>query len=75
MLLATEIVHGYNKKNVAPSVVLKVDLRKAFDSVRWDFIISTLKAVKLTRENHWMGSRMHIYCDLFCLCEWHAGGF
>lgn len=46
-LLATEIINGYNRKNVAPRGILKVDLRKAFDWVRWDFIISTLKALAI----------------------------
>lgn len=47
VLLATEIVHGYNRKNIDPRVMLKVDLRKAFDSVRWDFIISALRAISV----------------------------
>lgn len=47
VLLATEIVHGYSRKNIEPSAMLKVDLRKAFDSVRWDFILSTLTALNL----------------------------
>lgn len=34
VLLATEIVHGYNRKNIDPRGMLKVDLRKAFDSIR-----------------------------------------
>ncbi|KAL9292824.1 putative RNA-directed DNA polymerase [Arabidopsis thaliana] len=45
VLLATEIVHGYNTKNISSRGMLKVDLRKAFDSVRWDFIISALRAL------------------------------
>lgn len=45
VLLATEIVHGYNCRNIEPRGMLKVDLRKAFDSVRWDFIISALRAL------------------------------
>lgn len=45
VLLATEIVHGYNWKNIEPRGMLKVDLRKAFDSVRWDSIISALRAL------------------------------
>lgn len=44
-LLATEIVHGYNWRNITSRGMLKVDLRKAFDSVRWDFIISALRAL------------------------------
>lgn len=45
VLLASEIVQGYNRKNIEPRALLKVDLRKAFDSVRWDFILSTLSAL------------------------------
>lgn len=40
VLLTTEIGHGYNKRNIDLKAILKVDLRKAFDSVRWDFILS-----------------------------------
>ncbi|KAG7588504.1 Zinc finger CCHC-type superfamily [Arabidopsis suecica] len=47
VLLATEIVHGYNRKNIDPRAMLKVDLRKAFDSVRWDFILSALRALNI----------------------------
>lgn len=47
VLLATEIVHGYNRNNIDPSGMLKVDLRKAFDSVRWDFIAATLRGIHL----------------------------
>lgn len=47
VLLATEIVHGYNWRNIDPRGMLKVDLRKAFDSVRWDFIISALRALAI----------------------------
>lgn len=45
VLLATEIIHGYNRKNISRRGILKVDLRKAFDSIRWDFILSTLRAL------------------------------
>lgn len=45
--LATEIVHGYNKRNVEKSAMLKVDLRKTFDSVRWDFILDVLSALNI----------------------------
>lgn len=45
VLLASEIVQGYSRKNIQPSEMLKVDLRKAFDSVRWDFVLSTLTAI------------------------------
>lgn len=45
VLLASEIVQGYNRKNIKARALLKVDLRKAFDSVRWDFMLATLSAL------------------------------
>ncbi|KAG7541866.1 Reverse transcriptase zinc-binding domain [Arabidopsis thaliana x Arabidopsis arenosa] len=45
VLLASEIVQGYNRKNLDSRAMLKVDIRKAFDSVRWDFVLSTLRAI------------------------------
>lgn len=47
VLLASEIVQGYNRKYISPRSMLKVDLRKAFDSVRWDFLLSVLTALGL----------------------------
>ena len=47
VLLATEIVHGYSSNAVEPSGMLKIDLRKAFDSIRWDFVIAALKAINI----------------------------
>ncbi|WZY73255.1 hypothetical protein YC2023_005495 [Brassica napus] len=45
VLLATDLVNGYNTAASTPRGMLKVDLRKAFDSVRWDFILATLLAI------------------------------
>lgn len=47
VLLATEIVNGYNWKNIEPRAMLKVDIRKAFDSIRWDFVIATLRGLHI----------------------------
>ena len=47
VLLATEIIHGYNRRNISRRGMLKVDLRKAFDSIKWDFILSTLRAIQI----------------------------
>lgn len=33
VLLATELIQGYKRKNISPRVMLKVDLRKDFDSI------------------------------------------
>lgn len=47
VLLATDLVNGYNNQNISSRGMLKVDLRKAFDSVRWDFILATLRALAI----------------------------
>ena len=50
VLLATKIVHGYGYNNVEPSGMLKVDLRKAFDTIRWDFVIASLRAIHIPED-------------------------
>lgn len=47
VLLATELVQGFGQQSVSSRGVLKVDLRKAFDSVDWNFILEVLKAANL----------------------------
>ncbi|KAL0434070.1 UNVERIFIED_CONTAM: hypothetical protein Slati_2741300, partial [Sesamum latifolium] len=42
ILLAQELFHGYNQQHLPPRCALKVDLRKAYDTVEWDFLNSTL---------------------------------
>lgn len=45
VLMATELIQGYNWKNISKRSLLKVDLKKAFDSLNWDFILLLLKAL------------------------------
>ena len=47
VLLATDLVQGYNRSDSEPKAMLKVDLRKAFDSVRWDFVLAALRALNV----------------------------
>lgn len=47
VLLATDLVNGYNSQTISPRGMLKVDLRKAFDCVRWDFILASLRALAI----------------------------
>ncbi|KAL0420553.1 UNVERIFIED_CONTAM: hypothetical protein Slati_3078200 [Sesamum latifolium] len=43
ILLAQELFHGYNQQHLPPRCVLKVDIRKAYDTVEWDFRSAVLK--------------------------------
>lgn len=43
VLLASELIRDYNKSSCLRSSMLKVDIRKAFDTVCWDFVIKILK--------------------------------
>lgn len=38
VLLCHELVQGYDRKNISPRMVIKADLRKAYDSIHWDFL-------------------------------------
>ena len=44
-LLAIELVKGYNWKAISKRCMLKVDLRKAFDTLNWSFILNTPEAM------------------------------
>lgn len=50
VLLATDLVNGYNRQSSEPKAMLKVDLRKAFDSVRWDFVLAALTALGIPQQ-------------------------
>lgn len=43
VLLATEMVQGFGNSNISKRGPLKVDLRKAFDCVNWNFILQILE--------------------------------
>ena len=40
--LLQELLRLYGRKRVSPRCMLKVDFKKAFDSVQWDFIKNLL---------------------------------
>ncbi|OMO60226.1 reverse transcriptase [Corchorus capsularis] len=41
-----ELVCGYHRPNMSPRCALKIDLKKAFDTLDWDFILNIFKALK-----------------------------
>ncbi|XP_057247457.1 uncharacterized protein LOC130589860 [Beta vulgaris subsp. vulgaris] len=38
ILVATELIKSYNTKHVSPRCMLKVDFKKAYDSIEWSFL-------------------------------------
>lgn len=47
VLLALELVNGYHEKTNTDRCAIKFDISKAFDTVKWSFITSVLKAMGL----------------------------
>ncbi|KAL2224371.1 UNVERIFIED_CONTAM: hypothetical protein Sindi_3072200 [Sesamum indicum] len=43
ILLAQELLTGYNQVRLPPRCTLKVDIRKAYDTVEWDFLLAVLQ--------------------------------
>lgn len=46
ILLAQELVCGYARSTLSARCAVKVDFKKAFDSLDWDFILKVLTALK-----------------------------
>lgn len=40
--MATELIKGYNRKSISPRCLMKVDLKKAYDSIEWSFLETVL---------------------------------
>ncbi|KAL0442249.1 UNVERIFIED_CONTAM: hypothetical protein Sradi_0163800 [Sesamum radiatum] len=43
VLLAQELLSGYNQKKLPPRCTIKVDLQKAYDMVNWDYLLAVLR--------------------------------
>ncbi|CAH9104768.1 unnamed protein product, partial [Cuscuta epithymum] len=45
IFLAQELVRGYNRKRISPRYMIMVDLRKAYDTISWDFLRNVLRGL------------------------------
>lgn len=45
VLLASELVNGYHRTTLSNRATIKLDISKAFDTVKWSFITAVLKAI------------------------------
>ena len=41
--MVQDIVSRYNRKDAPPSALFKIDIQKAYDSVKWDFVFEMLQ--------------------------------
>lgn len=55
VMLASEMVQGFNRAHITRRGLLKVDLRKAFDSISWEFILHIFVAAEFPpRFTNWV---------------------
>ncbi|CAH9133061.1 unnamed protein product [Cuscuta epithymum] len=45
IFLAQELVRGYMRKRISPRCMIKVDLRKAYDTISWNFLEGVLRGL------------------------------
>lgn len=46
VMVAQEIVRNYGRSHISPRFTMKIDIHKAYDSVRWDFVQQVLRVMK-----------------------------
>ncbi|XP_062100788.1 uncharacterized protein LOC133806713 [Humulus lupulus] len=45
VLILQDLLKGYNRKNISPRCLMKIDISKAYDSIDWDFLEKLLHAL------------------------------
>ena len=79
IMICQDIIRGYQRKQISPRCILKINLQKAFDSVHWRFIRELLEAMKfLAMFTKWVMAcitltrfSVHLNCQI---CPFFGGG-
>ncbi|KAL0294970.1 UNVERIFIED_CONTAM: hypothetical protein Sradi_6858100 [Sesamum radiatum] len=50
VLLAQELLAGYNQARLPKRCTIKIDIQKAYDSVSWEFLLASLKVFQFPRQ-------------------------
>lgn len=50
ILVCHEVVRGFKRSNHSPTVIMKIDLKKAYDSVSWEFIEKTIEKMNFPHQ-------------------------
>ena len=58
VVILHETVHELHRKKQS-GVILKIDFEKAYDKVRWDFLLQTLRMKGILTQMDWMGKNIH----------------
>ncbi|KAH0689336.1 hypothetical protein KY289_016694 [Solanum tuberosum] len=49
IILTHELVHAYNRKNVSPRYMIKVDIQKAYDTVDWRYLEQVMAGLRFLK--------------------------
>lgn len=60
ILVATDLIKGYTRKGISPRCTIKVDIKKAYDSIGWFFLKGMLLEVGFP------------HCVLFYSSQWQT---
>lgn len=50
VLLSQDLMRGYDRARISPRCIMNIDLRKAHDSVAWDFLMELLEGLSFPIE-------------------------
>jgi len=50
VLVCQEITKGYNRQAISPKCMMKIDLKKAYDSIHWDFMVELMDKLRFPKE-------------------------